>query len=401
MFSLLSAEFLALALITAVMLAVLKNTARQLAFLAANLVFVWVLLLGPAGALSTLLFALLGYLFTWLILTWPRRAFVLCLFAYVLVFVYMRNYYFLGWLLPDGARTDLLATVGLSFLFFKVVHVMVEARSGTLGQLTFINYLNYGLNFTAFMMGPIQRYQDFTAQWEGRKREVPLEFEAHLDAVLRILVGLVKAYVLAEWFAPFTLGAGSDVAAMPIGLLLLQIYAFYFYLYLNFAGYCDVVIGIGELLGVRPPENFDKPFLARNIADFWNRFHRSLTQWLTDYVFSPSYRWGLSRRGGTARPLLAMNGALLLTLMVSGLWHGTTLSFFLFGLLHGLYFVIYRSWEALLARRMGKKRMREWRRRTWVRFFGIVITFNAVAFSFLFFRLDAHQALVAFSRFFG
>ena len=401
MLSWISLEVLSLGLATALLLAVLKGTARQLTFLAANVVFLWGLLLGPAGALSTVAFALLGYLLVRLILAYPERAFAGSLALYVLLFLYMRNYDFLGWVLPGGMRTNLLATVGLSFLFFKVVHVMIEARSGTLGTLTFVNYLNYGLNFTAFMMGPIQRYQDFDAQWHGRVRKVPLEFEAHLDAVLRILVGLVKAYVLAEYLAPYGLEPGTDVQSLPLTTLLVKIYVFYFYLYLNFAGYCDVVIGIGGLLGVQPPENFDKPFLARNISDFWLRFHRSLTSWLTDYVFSPGYKWALSRKNGLSRPLLAMNGALLLTMLISGLWHGTTFSFFLFGLAHGLYFILFRTWETVLTRHLGKQRLRAWRQRGWVHLLGIVITFNAVAFSLVFFQLDATQAIRLFARFIG
>lgn len=401
MISLLSAEFLLLALTAAALVTVLRGTVRQLAFLIANLIFVWGLLLGPIGTISTFVFALVGYLLIRLIQNSSTRAFVLGLGGFVLLFVYMRNYDFLGWMLPDQARTSLLATAGLSFLFFKVVHVMIEARSGTLGQLTFLNYLNYGFNFTAFMMGPIQRYQDFDAQWYGRTSKVPLTFEAHLDSVLRILIGLVKAYVLAEFFAPFALEPGTDVQTAHLLVLLVRIYGFYLYLYLNFAGYCDIVIGIGGLLGVQPPENFDHPYLARNISDFWQRFHRSLTQWLTDYVFSPSYKWALTQDRWHISPLMAMNGALLLTMLVSGLWHGTTLSFFLFGLCHGLYFVVFRTWEALMTKKLGKKKLQALRKRWWVWAISVFITFNAVAFSLVFFRLGAGEALVLFSRFLG
>ena len=401
MFSLLSTEFLALALVTAVLLAVLRGPARHVAFLVANLVFLWGLLLGPTGTLTTIAFAALGYVLIKLIQRYPDRLFAVLLSGYVVLFVYMQNYDFLGWMLPEGARTNLLATVGLSFLFFKIVHVMIEARSNTLGSVSLMGYLNYGFNFTTFMMGPIQRYQDFDAQWTGRELKTPVSFEGHLDAVLRILVGLVKAYVLARMIEQFAIDAGTVAAAESLPSLLLQIYAFYFFLYLNFAGYCDVVIGVGMLLGVRPPENFDKPFLARDISDFWMRFHRSLTSWLTDYVFSPAYKWALSRPAGGSRPLLAMNGALLLTMLVSGVWHGTTLSFALFGLAHGLYFVAFRTWEALLTKRMGKKALRAWRRRPLVHAAAVFITFHAVALSLVFFRLDADHAFRVFARLFG
>ena len=401
MLVLLSFKFLGLAGATAAALAITEGTARQIAFLAANLIFVWGLLLGPVGATSTILFALLGYGLVRLNLAYGKHAFLWSLGGLMLLFVYMRDYAFLGWVLPEPARMSFLATAGLSFLFFKVVHVMIEAHSGTLERFSFLDYMNYGLNFTAFTMGPIQRYQDFDAQWYGRERKVPLEFEAHLDAVLRILVGLFKAYVLAKLMVPLTLMGDPNILLASAPALLVSTYAFYFYLYFNFAGYCDVVIGIGGLLGVQPPENFDRPFLARNISDFWSRFHRSLTSWLTDYVFSPTYKWALGQRRWKISPLLAMNGALLLTMLVSGLWHGTTLSFFLFGLAHGLYFVVFRTWEAVLAKRMGKRGLRAFRQREWVRAVGIALTFHAVALSLVFFRLDAQTAFRFFGRLLG
>ena len=148
---------------------------------------------------------------------------------------------------------------------------------------------------------------------------------------------------------------------------------------------------VGSLLGVKPPENFHLPFLAHNISDFWLRQHRSLTLWLTDYIFSPAYKWALSSRWFYSYPLLAANGALLITMLISGLWHGTTLSFLLFGVTHGVFLVVYRTWDTCLTRRFGAQRVRAWRACWPVRVAGIIITFNATAFAFIFFRLDTAQ----------
>jgi D-alanyl-lipoteichoic acid acyltransferase DltB (MBOAT superfamily) len=395
--SLMSPSLLALAAMTAILMATLAGPARKMVLLAANVVFLWGLLLGPVGTLSTVLFAVLGYALTLAILRSPGLGFVLGLPAYVALFVYMRNYDFLHWFVPGSLLTSTLATVGLSFMFFKVVHVLIEARSGTLGPLGLLTYLDYTLNFTTFMMGPIQRYQDFSAQLEGRETAVPLTFEGHLDALLRVAVGFGKVYLLAPWFA-YYLPENADVLAMSWRGLLVNVYGFYFFLYLNFAGYCDVMIGLAALLGLRPPENFDKPFLARNISDFWLRFHRSLTAWLTTYVFSPAYKWALGTRWLGSRPLLATNLALLLTMLVSGLWHGTTVSFLLFGLAQGIYFAVFRTWDTLLLRLLGRQRLREWRAWWPVHVAGVFITFHAVAFSLIFFRLRPEAALALLAR---
>ena len=386
--SLASLPFLTLAVLAVLLLAVLRGQVRQFVFLSVNLVILSSLFLGPAGALSIVAYCILGFLLTLLVRRWERFGLVVAIVAYVVLFVYMRRYDFLGWFLPASFLTTIFRVAGLSFLFFKVVHVMVDARSETLGRLDFLTYLNYCLNFTTFLMGPIQRYQDYADQWEGRKPAIPPTFEAHLDAVLRIVAGLVKAYILAAWFQTRALAPGTDILELSLVGLLVHVYAFYFYLYLNFSGYCDVAIGLGSLFGVRPPENFNKPFLARNISDFWLRQHRSLTLWLTDYVFSPSFKKSLSSDSVLSRhPLLAANACLMLTLLVSGLWHGTTISFLLFGLVHGLFFVIYRTWTALMTSWLGKKRLRRLRS-TWVaQAAGIILTFNATAFAFIFFQL--------------
>lgn len=365
----------------------LRGPARQLAFLSINLVFVGGLVLGAVGTVSTIAFVALGYGLTRLAVRRNTRLW-LPIGVYVALFIYMRRYDFLTWLVADDLLTTLLRTIGLSFVLFKVLHVMVDGRSGRLGRFDPLTYVNYCLNFTTFMMGPIQRYQDYREQWDGEKEAVAPDFEAHLDQVLRIVIGLVKVYVLGVWFQGHALRPDTDLLSLSVLALLIQSYAFYFYLYMNFSGYCDVVIGVGSLFGVRPPENFRFPFIARNISDFWLRQHRSLTLWLTDYVFTPCYKSLLSTRTWRRRPILAAHIGATVTMLISGLWHGTTMSFFLFGVVHGLWFVVYRSWDAGLTRWLGKDGAQRFRRHWLVHAAAIVITFNATALAFVFFQVS-------------
>lgn len=398
--SLLSLEFLSFSAVSVVLIAMLGGAARQAVFLAINLLFVWHLL-GPVGTAATLAFCVLGYGMTLAHLRWPSLRLAVSLTAFVALFAYMRNYEFLQWLFPSDRLTSALRTVGLSFLFFKIIHVLVDARSGTLRRLEFPAYINYCLAFTTFMMGPIQRYQDYWDQWHGARPAIAPTFEAHLDAGIRILVGLVKAYVLASVVSRLALQPDTDVVQLSLTGWLVKMYAFYFFLYLNFSGYCDVVIGIGSLFGVRPPENFNKPFIAQNISEFWQRQHRSLTLWLTDYVFAPAYKRALTSRFLADRALLAGNLALMLTMVVSGLWHGTSIGFLVFGVVHGIYLVVYHSWDHLLIRRLGRKRVAAMRKNLLAKGFGIFVTFNVVAFAFVFFRLDTPRLMELFHVWFG
>ena len=394
--SLFSPAVLGIIAAAAILLNLLGGAWRQVAFLVLNLTFLVVCLLGPFGTLVTLVFCLLGYGLIRGVAAGGTRSFAASVAGLTLIFLYMKHYTFLDVLVPQSLLTSALSTVGLSFLFFKILHVVIDTRSGTLGAIDLPTYANYCTNFSTFAMGPIQRYQDHRAQWADVTTEP--SFEHYVDAVLRILVGLVKAYVLAEWIKPYTGALSDDPADRSLAALITGVYAFNVYLYLNFAGYCDVAIGAGTLFGVRPPENFDKPFLARNVSDFWQRQHRSLTMWLTDYVFSPTFKSLLKTRWFVKHPLVAVNLALMVTMTVSGLWHGTSLGFLLFGLVHGAYLVLYRTWDTLLLRMVGRKRARDWRAHWWVQAAGVLITFNAVSFSFVFFLLDAGTAVRLLGR---
>lgn len=384
-----STSFLLLAACAIVALNALRDPWRGVAFLALNLAFV-ASHLDAAGGAATASMLAAAWAFTRLPAALAARALAPALLAFTAGFVWLRDYDFLTWVLPSAWRAHDLFPAGASFLFFKLVHVLVEHAAGRIPALPPLRFANYGLNFTAFLLGPIQRYPDFEAQWAGRTPSIAPGFEAHLDAVIRVARGLVKKYVLAEALGPYVLRSGLDLAGMPSSELLLRTYAFYGFLYLDFSGYCDVVIGIGSLMGVRPPENFDLPFLARNVAEYWLRVHRSLTTWLTDYVFQPVYAASLRRRllGGGFGTLA---GALAVTMLVSGLWHGTTASFLVFGALHAAYLVIFRGTERVLLRRLGRARLAAFARRPLVHALAVLVTFHATALAYAAFVLDGPE----------
>lgn len=390
----LSVVFLAIAIVAVLAVASCKGALRVAVLAAANVMMLVFVFLGVRGTISTLVFVALGWGIVQAATRFPRWGLLLGGASFVCLFAWMRNYDFLAMLLPDDARSSIFATLGLSFLLFKILHVAIEAKSGTLGAITLPGYLNYCLNFTTFSMGPIQRFQDFRAQWNGEKAALPSTLEAHLDAVNRILFGLFRVYVLGALLQPIMMTYDAGTENAQFWSMLVQVYAFYFFLYFNFGGYCDIMIGLGSLMGVRPPENFDKPFLARNVSEFWQRQHRSLTLWLTDYVFTPSLKRMLSGGWLQGNRTVAVAVALMFTMLISGLWHGTTLGFLLFGLAHGAFLVIYHLWDSLLIARLGRKRLAQWRRNPIVAALGILITFNAVAFAFVFFQLGARKGLL-------
>jgi alginate O-acetyltransferase complex protein AlgI len=373
-----------------------RGALRLLAFLLASGYFAYTYV-GVAGMASTLAFCVAGFACAALVRRNPRWLWV-AVTALALFFVYARNYSFLGLVLPESLRTKILATAGLSFLFFKILHVVIDTAGGTV-TLSFWRYLAYCLNFTTFLLGPIQRFQHFESQWNGTTESIPATFEAHLDSVNRVLRGLVKKYVLAEYLSAYALHANAPVATMSLVDLQLATYLFYIFLYFDFSGYCDIVIGIGCLLGVRPPENFNLPFLASNPSQYWLRVHESLTRWLTDYIFNPLYAAALRSRSLRPHPLASMMLAVMVTMLVAGLWHGTTVNFILFGLVHGLYLVVFRSYEHVAVEMLGRKGLQRRRSsRSWL-VASTVITFHFTATAYIFFVLDIDQLLLILERF--
>jgi len=394
--SLLSLQFILLSCVTVLLMWTARGPVRLWGFLLASGYFAFSYL-GWRGMAFTLLFCAGGFLCAEVVRRRPRLLW-LAVTGLTAVFVYARSYTFLELVLPERLITTLFVTAGLSFLFFKIVHVVVDTAAGTIRELPLLRYYAYCLNFTAFLLGPIQRYQDFDRQWKGEVEALPATFDAHLDAFNRVLRGMVKKYVVAEYLVTFALQADAPVQTMAAPELLLATYMFYLFLYFDFSGYCDIVIGIGALMGVRPPENFNLPFFSGNVSQYWLRVHESLTRWLTDYVFNPSYAAGLRSRALGDHPLAAMLVAVVITMLVTGMWHGTTFAFVLFGLVHALYMAVFRTYEHLVVRWRGRKGLKALRaNRAWS-VASVLVTFHFTASAYLFFVLDTDQLLLLLGR---
>lgn len=383
-------QFLLLASCAIVVLPVARGWMRTGAFLGLNLIYAWSYWGVAAGPIGVA-FCLAGYGCARWVQGRGTRPLVISLVLLTALFVYLRGYTFGGLsTAPVSSTGSLVAIAGLSFLFFKVVHVVVDAAAGSIERLSLAAYLNYSLNFTTLLMGPIQRYQDFAEQWSNGQASA--DFEANLDAANRVLRGMVKAFVLAPVVALFMLVPGLPIETLGGQLLLAKVYTFYIYLYLDFSGYCDIVIGVGSMMGVRPPENFRFPFLSRDVSAYWLRVHRSLTLWLTDYLFTPTYRFALRSPWLGRQGFLALAGSLVLTMLIVGAWHGTTLNFVVFGLVHGCALVAVRGYDQVMTRWLGRAEFRRLSERPAVTMAAVFLTYNFTSLAYVFFVLDVGEA---------
>lgn len=255
---------------------------------------------------------------------------------------------------PGGQPTDALALAGLSFVVFRSLAYTLEVYRGTVrptrNPLRFLRFVAF---FPQLEAGPIARFSTLGPQLE--RRELRLDLVA--DGVARLVQGLAKKLLVAN---PLS-GLVDQLLSPPHGQLAawqawLALAAFTLQIYFDFAGYSDMAIGLGRMLGFATPENFAHPYAARSLTDFWRRWHLTLTSWLRDFVFLP-IAYALDRKvqwlGLPARRAdrLTYTVATLLTMTLCGLWHGVGWGFVLWGALHGLVLGIERlGWGRVVAR---------------------------------------------------
>lgn len=250
-------------------------------------------------------------------------------------------------------------TLGLSYVLFRVLHLIIETRQGLIPEpVGIVSYLNYTLNFTTLVSGPIQRYQDFSA---GRLKGKPLTVSVVGEALERIIVGCAKVNFLgliisnarAGWLAVLAQPATPAVKTLAAAAL----FASYpLFLYCNFSGYIDVAIGIARLLGMDLPENFNRPFSADSFIGFWNRWHITLSEWLRTYVYNPLLMTLMRKYSSRQLEPVWAVGAFFVTFFLIGFWHGQTSVFLFFGFLQGFGVSINKLYQIVMVRRLGRKR---------------------------------------------
>lgn len=300
------------------------------------------------------------------------------------------------------APSDVLGFLGISYLTFRCVDTVIGIQDGLITDLPLVQYLAFLLFFPTLSAGPIDRYRRFEQDWTGNPTAsaqrgsgqtataIPLvspaagtgrsrtraEWLNDLDGALqRLFRGLLYKFILASLIRQYWL---NPAAHMP-GLLgtLSYMYAYSFYLFFDFAGYSAFAIAFSYVLGIHTPENFNRPFLARDIRDFWNRWHITLSYWFRDHIYmrfvlaATRGKWFKDRH-------LASYGGFLLSMGLMGAWHGLT-----------WYYLIYGLYQAALL--IGHDVFSRWNKQhhvlhgpAWTAA-SIALTFNAVCFGLLLF----------------
>lgn len=267
--------------------------------------------------------------------------------------------------LIPGIRESIVVPVGISFYIFKAVSYMADVYKGKIqAEKNLIPVLLYLAFFPDIVSGPINRAEILLPQL---KEEKTFQYEQAVYGMRLILLGLFKKLLIADTLARYV----EPVFALPgayMGITYFIVMIFYtIEIYCDFSGYSDMAVGIARLFGINSMENFKAPYFASNIKEFWDRWHITLSTWLRDYVYFPL---GGSRKGKVKTYI-----NLIITFLVSGIWHGANVTFLIWGGLHGMYQVVYRFYRQHIKWRMPKV-------------VGVILTFSAVSVAWVFFRAE-------------
>jgi len=287
-----------------------------------------------------------------------------------------------------GAHFDIstiILPVGISFFTFQAISYIVDVYRQKAPVVW--NILDFGFYlafFPSLVAGPIVRAAEFVPQMFRKYR---LRNEEMGHALFLISCGLIKKIAISDYLSINFVDRVFDHPLLYSGFEnLMAVYGYTLQIYCDFSGYTDIATGLALLMGFRLPANFNSPYRAHNITDFWRRWHISLSSWLRDYLYIPL--------GGNRKGRIRTNVNLMITMLLGGLWHGANMRFILWGALHGIALVAHKGWTHFFP--AGTKT-----RKILPSFFGIFFTFHFVAFCWVLFRsTDMSSAFSMISRIF-
>jgi D-alanyl-lipoteichoic acid acyltransferase DltB (MBOAT superfamily) len=273
---------------------------------------------------------------------------------------------------------NLFISIGVSYYCLQAISYLADVYLDVQEAEQHLGYYALYISFfPKLLQGPIERSGDLLPQL---KRSYEFDYETMRSGMLLFTWGLFKKVVIADRLALYVNPVYNDVHSFSGMALMIATYAYAFQIFFDFSGYTDMARGSARIFGINLTENFNSPYLATSIADFWRRWHISFSRWILDYIFKPlQLTWRNWGKSGTTL-------ALVITFLLSGLWHGITWGFLIWGVLHGIYLscsYMYRPFQNKLHALLGCGKC--W----WLKVWQVLITFNLVVFAWIFFRANS------------
>ncbi|MFC1514906.1 MBOAT family O-acyltransferase [Candidatus Omnitrophota bacterium] len=283
--------------------------------------------------------------------------------------------------------TGIVLPLGISYIIFRLIHYIVEVYRGNVPKSSFVDFALYVLFFPTFLAGPVERFQPFQSQTVGQN---DIDIFDMKYGVFRIVYGMVKKFIIADSLGRFIMPVLHSPQNYLRVLVILSIYGLAIRVYMDFAGYTDIAIGVSRLFGYKIMENFNRPFFQKNVALFWRSWHISVYSWIRDYFFLPIFGY---RASGIKIYL-----GIFVTMLVFMLWHRADLNFLVLGIYHGLGLVAWQLFQEAKRAFLGLRRLVC---RKWLDPVSIFFTFSFVGFGFIFVILDMHTAVSVIQNIFS
>jgi D-alanyl-lipoteichoic acid acyltransferase DltB (MBOAT superfamily) len=273
--------------------------------------------------------------------------------------------------------SNIILPLGISFFTFTQIAFLVDAYKGEVKEYNFIHYGLFVTYFPHLIAGPILHHKEMIPQFckESTYRPALDDISVGLSY---FVIGLCKKVILADGISTFVTPVFGESSGEQLSLAIAWggALAYTLQLYFDFSGYTDMAVGISRMFGVRLPLNFNSPYKAVNIVDFWRRWHMTLSRFLRDYLYIPL---GGNKKGSVRRYI-----NLMITMLLGGLWHGAGWTFVIWGGLHGAYLIVNHGWQAL-HNMVGRNSNRS---TLFGEVMGRLITFLAVVIAWVFFRAE-------------
>ncbi|MBY0359881.1 MAG: hypothetical protein K2W82_17895 [Candidatus Obscuribacterales bacterium] len=275
--------------------------------------------------------------------------------------------------IPDSSPVlNILLPLGISFFTFEFIHYLVDVYRGSKPMTNFFWFALFAAFFPSQIAGPIKRFQDFDDQLKANHK---FDFKLFREGLGLIFIGLFKKMVLGDNLGRVVAVGFNNPLQMGTVDAWLAAVGFTIQIYVDFSGYTDIGRGSALLLGYKLPENFNWPFLAASLTEFWRRWHISLSTWLRDYLFIPM--------GGSRVSNFKLKRNLFITMALGGLWHGADWHYVIWGMFHGAGLVVTKDWSDLVNKTPWLSRLRPHFLWHWS---GVVFTFTFLIFACVLFR---------------
>lgn len=264
--------------------------------------------------------------------------------------------------------------IGISYMTFKCIQYVMEIKDGLIKEVSASNFFYLNLFFPSLISGPIDRSRRFDD--DVNKLKIKSEYiELLTSGLQKILIGAVYKFVVSQLIYPYMQNYSQGNG---IKTIVAYMYLYGFYLFFDFAGYSLMAIGTGNIFGVRLPDNFNKPFISKDIKEFWDRWHISLSYWFRDFVFSRVIR-RMIRNKRIKNKLTRASIAFVINMLIMGLWHGLSLNYIIYGLYHGMLLAVTEVYQK------KSKFHKRYKSNVWYKFVSWGVTFNLVMLGFLIF----------------